>query len=146
MTLVLDTSALWHPTLLRRLTEAHGRGLRVDVVLPAVAYAERYRQLARDARDMLRWQTDLENAGIRVEPFTEAEAERLRGLDDETWRAHARDFLVTAHVHGPDRVAVASDTGEAWHRVPLIDPDAAQDFLERLLDGPGWAAGRERTR
>jgi tRNA (guanine10-N2)-dimethyltransferase len=54
------------------------------------------------------------DAGLGLEPFGEAEAWRLsERATDGTWEAHARGYLIAAHVHG-DRIAVTRDQGPAW--------------------------------
>lgn len=142
LTLVLDTSALWHPPLTTRILEMRERTVhQVRFVLPGVAYAERRRQLLRDGRDVGVWDEDLRRARIEVEAFGPTEAARIRAVNDDLWEKHARDYLVAAHV-GPGRVAVTYDEGPAWRDVPLIDPETAADFLASILDGPGWVQPR----
>lgn len=135
MRLVLDTSALFEPALLAALVRARGVGAMergaVSAVLPAVAYAERIRQLRRDGRDETRWKADLANAGILVEPFgsQEAEAVDAGSWDDAMWRRHARDFLVSAHASSGGRL-VTSDGGAAWRAGDVLTPrDAARAVL-----------------
>lgn len=142
LTFVLDTTALWHPPLTARILEMRSRAVhQVRFVLPAVAYAERRRQLARDRRNVSVWEEDLRRAQIEVEHFGAEEAARLRVDDDDLWERHARDYLVASHV-GPGRVAVTYDEGPAWHNVPLIDPDTATDLLASILEGPDWVRSR----
>lgn len=95
MRFVLDTGVLWRPHLLRKLA----RG-RQPLVVPAIVYMERLRQLARDGigfgvlRDILR------RCRIEVEPFTALHAERFasRMLDDEEWKRLSRDAMIAGHV------------------------------------------------
>lgn len=135
--LVLDTDALHDGRLRAALTQARGAGVRPDqlqVVLPAVAYAERVRQLRKAGAPAGSYRPSLALMGIEVEPLTEAEAARVPhgALDDHAWRAHARDFLIAAHVHG-DRVAVTSDGGPAWRQVRVLSPRAAAGVVEAFL-------------
>lgn len=137
MILVLDTAALWSRRLLRALADAHRVGLTrtgaVQAVLPAIALAERLRQLhgrpapARALRDALAV------AGVSVEPFGDAEAARLppASAEDAMWQRHARDFLIAAHVTG-DRVIVTPDEGPAWSGLRRWRPEQAAVAVEDL--------------
>lgn len=142
MRLVLDTDALWNPRLVQGLTRAQHVGLmqagRLDAVLPAVAFAERRRQVQRDRRALAAWLDTLGEAGIRVEPFDAETARNLRraSQDDQLWRRHARDFLIAAHVHG-NRIGVTSDRGPAWEGLPVLHPPEAARTVERLLAAGG---------
>lgn len=138
MKLVLDTDALWHPGLNRELAAAHASGDpfsdAVDVVLPAVAYAERLRQVQDDKARKRAFQRQLSRIDPSIEPFGSSEAalvaERCPSQGD--WADHARDFLIAAHVHG-DRVAVTGDQGPAWDAVDHLEPDHAAELLGALL-------------
>lgn len=101
MRIILDTGVLFRPAALRQTLDEP----RV-AILPAVAYAERCRQLRRDGRDRERLRTLLAFSGITVEAFSEDEAHRLPSLtrDDRLWRRHARDALIAAHVREGDEL------------------------------------------
>lgn len=101
MRIVLDTGVLFRPEALRA---ARSDGRRV--VLPAIAYAERHRQLARDGMDTARFEAALAHAGIHVEPFAAPQARALprAARDDAVWRRHARDALVAAHLEPRDEL------------------------------------------
>jgi hypothetical protein len=136
--LVLDANALWHRPLALALAEARDSGAMdrgaVEAVLPAIAYAERVRQLRRDGRDVDLWKEQLRRLGLRIEPFGEGEAERVpvEALDDAAWATHARDLLIAAHA-APDRDVVTSDRGHAWKGVRRMTPDEATAALRDLL-------------
>lgn len=138
MKLVLDTAALWHTPLLHALSDACQLGMMehgdVEAILPAVAYAERLRQLAERGQDLRIWRARLEMMGIRVEPFSESQAEALAHttVDVTMWKRHARDFLVAAHA-AEDRIAVTPDEGPAWEGRRRLTPDAATAELRRML-------------
>lgn len=95
MAIVLDTGVLYHPEVLRRLAE-----LPDDIVLPAIAYAERGRQILRDGRSLPELDVALAENEIRVEPFDRDAALRyaVHVHDDATWRRTARDALIAGHV------------------------------------------------
>lgn len=131
MRFVLDTNALWHRPLLDALAVANGAERLHDVVLPAVAYAERLRQLGGDPARVSVFHAQLEAAGCTVEPFGPDEARRIRARSPQDWEDHARDFLVAAHVHG-DRVGVTAGTGPAWRSLTVLDPDGAADVIDRF--------------
>lgn len=138
MILILDTSALYHKPLLRNLARAHVTGDQeapiVEAILPSLAYAERLRQIRRDNKDERQWKQAITAAGIRVEPFTVQEADRLdpAAHRDRSWRNQARDHLLLCHIHGR-RTAVTDDTGPPWKGRPTITPRAAASGLEEIL-------------
>lgn len=135
MILVLDTAALWHTPLLEALAEAQRLDLMpvtVEAVLPAVAFAERLHQVHGGAHaDAFR--RIVRKSGLRIEPFTSAEAERLDvPIPEDRWRPHARDYLIAAHVHG-DRVGVTPDHGPAWLGRPVRTPPEATAVVRSIL-------------
>lgn len=97
MRVVLDTGALYRPQRLRAL-----KGRQVEVVIPAVAFAERVRQVHRAGGDVHRLRATLAKARFQVEPFGEAEAIRMARPDDGAWARHARDAMVAAHLRRGD--------------------------------------------
>jgi predicted nucleic acid-binding protein len=98
MRIILDTGALFHPEVLRRTL---GLG---EVVLPAVAYAERLRQIVAAGRKPEELARVLRRALIDVEPFGRAQADRIPGLADSEWRRLARDAMIAAHLQPGDRL------------------------------------------
>lgn len=136
MKLVLDTSALWSRDLRDTLARARALGLmedgRVEALLPAVAYAERVRQLRRDGRDADRWKRQLDLMGVRIECLCAEHAERLEGMEDGLWDAHARDYLIGAHAAG-DRRIVTDDAGYPWPSEGRMTAHAAAEAIRRLL-------------
>lgn len=96
---ILDTGVLWNP-------EAMDRARRMDgvVVLPAVAFTERARQIAQAGRTVDELWRLVRSAGLLVESFRIEHGLMLAArLDDVTWRRHARDALIAGHV-GPGDV------------------------------------------
>lgn len=106
MRLVLDTSAFFVAGALRALRESS-----VDAILPAVAFAERARQLSREGRmapeEFEGW---LAANHIVVEPFGATEALRyaVRVRDPLLWRRAGRDAMIAGHV-GPEDVLWTSN-------------------------------------
>lgn len=99
--IILDTNTLFRPRLLAQARDS-GR----PVVLPAVALAERIRQLERDGRHIERFKAMVQAAGIVIEPFDLDEAERVPegARDDRLWLRHARDALIAAHLRPGDEL------------------------------------------
>lgn len=138
MKLVLDTNALWHRPLMEALGVAKVQGCledgRIEAILPAVAYAERYRQVMAAGHDVDVWRERLEDVGIRVEAFGQQEADRLEATakDPAVWARHARDLLVMAHVT-PGRSAVTAERRGVWRDKPRMDPAEATTAIRVLL-------------
>lgn len=97
MRVIIDTGVLFRPALMRELRDGGHSG-----VLPAVALAERVRQLRREGRDVDRFLVELEATMTRIEPFGVHETLRTAPLDDATWKRHARDAMIAAHVREGD--------------------------------------------
>lgn len=140
MHLVLDTNSLWHATLtealsIARRTEVFSPPGR-SVVLPAVAYVERARQVHGDPPREAAWETILRRVQPTIEAFSTQDAHRLVGRAPSTasWHAHARDYLIAAHVHG-ERVGVTRDGGPAWEGLPTITPDQAAELVQAMSGG-----------
>jgi hypothetical protein len=72
-----------------------------DIVLPAVAFTERARQLSRQGINPRDFQIMLHMFDIEIEPFRAQEG-LLRAVtaDDDWWKLNARDALIGGHV-GP---------------------------------------------
>ncbi len=140
MELILDTNALWNRALLETLARIHedepGPSGEVSAVIPAIAFAERLRQVYGDEDREPALRGAIEDSGARIEPFTAATAERLAKSTDEgiDWHAHARDYLIAAHVHG-ERVGVTRDRGPAWEGVATITPDQAAKLVQAMSGG-----------
>lgn len=78
-------------------------GTTVDLVLPSVAYAERVRQLARDGKDVARFDRFLDELEIAVEPFDRAETGVAKLVtDDARWARRKLDALIAGHVREGD--------------------------------------------
>ena len=139
MKLVLDTNALWEPALWKALIAAKDLGAmddgRLSAVLPCVAYAERVRQIRRDAKDVVMWKEKLAQAGVVVEPFDTKQAERLpeEAHRNDLWSRHARDMMVAAHVEA-DRTLVTADNGPAWSGLRRVLPADAARHVQALVE------------
>lgn len=138
MKLVLDTNALWHRPLTNVLARAHEQGLQdvgdVEVLVPAIVYAERMRQLQGDEPRVALFNRLLSDVAARVEPFTVDEAERLgdRAPSDRLWRGHARDLLIATHVHG-ERVVITDDGRPPWEGLDRLTPGEATEVVEAVV-------------
>lgn len=98
MRIVLDSGVLWRPDVMRSLKDR-----RITLVLPAVAYAERLRQLTHRSQDVRRFQQALRIANITIEPFGEDEAERVcPRVPEQLWPRLARDAMIAGHVRRGD--------------------------------------------
>lgn len=97
MRIVLDTGCFYRPAELGTL-----RSPRLRVVIPAVAIAERRRQLLRDRRPLDELTELLSLTGFEVEPYGRDEASSTPFLDDARWARHARDAMIAAHVRPGD--------------------------------------------
>lgn len=101
MRIVFDTSAFFVSAALRAVRDGS-----FDAVVPAVAFAERARQLASEGRlaprQFLAW---LAANRMPVEPFGAEEALRIAaGVRDRAlWNRSARDAMIAGHV-GPEDV------------------------------------------
>ncbi|MBW3582251.1 MAG: hypothetical protein KY455_04035 [Euryarchaeota archaeon] len=115
--IVLDTGVLWRPGAMDQIAQ-----MDVPLVLPAVAFMERARQVRRDGGDVARFRAWLERMHIGVEPFAESEAERIavRLVDDRVWRRLVRDAMIAGHVRKDDLLYTTNP--KDFVRVGL-DPD-----------------------
>lgn len=93
--IVIDTGVLWVPRALSILGQ-----LADDIVLPAVAYAERARQYREVGRSLDRLDALLRRHRVIVEPMDAGHALAAsewtsdRGL----WQKHGRDALIAGHI------------------------------------------------
>ena len=103
MRTILDTGVFFQPEALEAL-----RRLKTSVVVPAVAYAERIRQLAHRPGAQEGFRDFLREAGWVVEPFAADHADRiiahLGHLDQARWERLARDAMIAGHVEPGDRL------------------------------------------
>lgn len=113
---VLDTGALWSPSFIREAAKSGETG----IILLAVAYTERARQMHRDGQDIRDLERLIKELGIEVEDFGRAEGLRRAAgvVDDRVWERVARDAMIAGHV-GPGDILLTTN---------------AEDFLE--LDVP----------
>ena len=101
MRIVLDTCALFNPGIWDQLSERHE-----DIILPAVAFAERARQIHLNGGSVREFEIILSAFQIAVEPFSRSEALRhAPAMEDETWwRTNARDAFIAGHVRPGDEL------------------------------------------
>lgn len=105
MRIVVDTNVLWNLEAVARLAEQPA-----DLVVPAVVYAERLRQFAKQRVPRQRLDDHLARNRCHVEPFGTDEAARFvpRLTDDKAWRRLDRDAMIAGHV-GPADVVWTSN-------------------------------------
>lgn len=136
MKLLLDTNALWSRPLREALIVAETAGLMADgrlvVGIPAVAYAERVRQMRRDGQDVDTWKQRIAEMGITVECLCAAEAERIGVHSDVDWGRHGRDLLIQAHVR-EGAIFVTDDAGSNWAPAPRLSTSRATEAVRALL-------------
>ncbi len=101
MRIVLDTGVFYHPDALRQAARADA-----ELVVPAVVFMERSRQLQRGGRDVRAFATLLVEGGYLIEPFRPSHALRYAvGMsDDRLWRIHFRDAMIAGHVAPEDEL------------------------------------------
>lgn len=101
MRIVLDTGVFYHPDTLRRATR-----MVAQVIVPAVVFMERARQLQRDGGDVDAFAHRLGEDRYVVEPFHVVQATRYAvGMgDDKRWRRHYRDGMIAGHVESTDEL------------------------------------------
>ena len=97
MRLILDTGVLFHPAALRAIAQ-----YREPIILPAIAYAERIRQLRAAGRSTADFDTFLSKSNIVVEAFDRGSAQRVPAIGQELWNKASRDVLIATHVHDDD--------------------------------------------
>lgn len=99
MRIVIDTGVLWRPAALRALAE-----MPHDIVVPAVVFVERARQVARDGRRPDELLELFEANDMEVEPFGVEQALRYAVdlHDDDAWKRLARDAMIAGHLAGDD--------------------------------------------
>lgn len=116
--IVLDTGVFFSRDIWERLST------RVDeIVLPAVAYAERARQIHQGGGNLRSFEILLSAFQIEVESFSRAHALRraIHIEDQQWWKANARDAFIAGHVGPGD---------ELWTTNPKdfitlgLDPDS----------------------
>jgi predicted nucleic acid-binding protein len=128
LTVVLDTGVFFVPEALERLAE-----LPHDVIVPAVVFTERARQLSRQGVGVDGWLDAVEVNAFEIEAYGVDQARRWAPEihDDEEWRRLARDAMIAGHL-GEDRVlwttnlADFQEIGLSDDRIAAIDtPDAS---------------------
>lgn len=97
MRLVIDTGVLFHPAALRAIAKYNE-----DIVLPAIAYAERVRQLRAQGRSVDEFASWLEANGIGVEAFGRTQARRIGIVEKVAWGRIAREAFIATPVETGD--------------------------------------------
>lgn len=99
MHIVLDTGVLWRPDALRRLAR-----LPHDIIVPAIVYTERARQILRDGRSIEELDSALQANEFTVEAYDAEHATRyaVQIADDSDWIRLARDAMIAGHVRDGD--------------------------------------------
>ena len=99
MRIIIDTGVLWKPSIIEELAESGH-----ELVVPALAFAERARQVAKHGRDARTLQFLLHTAGIHVEALDADAASRYTTqlVDDEQWKSLGADALIAGHVGDED--------------------------------------------
>lgn len=89
----------YRPQALRRLAS-----LPHDVIVPAVVFTERARQLAKRGVPPAEFEERLASNAFDVEVYGPREATRFAPAvhDDEAWRRLARDAMIAGHVREAD--------------------------------------------
>lgn len=95
MRVILDTGVFFSPKALERLAR-----LPHDVVIPAVVFTERARQLSKRGIEPSDFHARIEANDFHVEAFGMDEACRwaMSIHDDEEWRRLARDAMIAGHL------------------------------------------------
>lgn len=116
MRVVIDTGVFFHPDALEDLAR-----LPHDVVVPAVAFTERARQLKKRSVAAAVLRDALAANEMVVEPYGAAQAERyaIHISEDEAWRRLARDAMIAGHV-GDDDVLWTTNPKD-FHALGLAD-------------------------
>lgn len=124
MRVILDTGLFFRPDKLDEL-----RGDERDVIVPAVAYQERLRQLHRRGQTAGELDQVLFLLQFDVEPFTPIEAHRrlakVGALDDAQWKRLARDAMIAGHVRPGDELWTTNpsdflDVGVPAHQIVAV--------------------------
>lgn len=99
MRIIIDTGVLFYPRALRELAEFPD-----DIILPAVAYAERVRQLCAKGHSADEFDLWLQRNSIDVEAFDRVHARRVvpRLTSENAWIRLARDAMIAGHVGSDD--------------------------------------------
>ncbi len=120
MRTILDTNVLWDRAALERILAS-----AEDVVVPAIVFTERARQLVREGRGSAATLAALlGRLDFAIEPFGEQEGSRyaVGMVDDERWLRLARDAMIAGHVRPGDTLLTHNvrdflDVGVAPERV-----------------------------
>lgn len=103
MRVILDTGAFFRPKALLELNDADA-----PIVVPAVAYAERLRQITQHGQAEADFEHYLAMLGCTVEAFTARQARRfIPGLarqPQRLWERLARDAMIAGHLEPGDHL------------------------------------------
>ena len=107
MRLVVDTGVLWKRHIIDLLAE-----MGDAVIIPAIVFTERARQVARHGWTAAEFESRLNQWGFTIEPYGVAEACRfaVHQSDDAVWVKHARDAMIAGHVREGDQLWTTNPT------------------------------------
>ncbi len=141
--ILLDTNALWKPSIRDRLTEKIKAG-DLQVFVPTLVHAERIRQIA-DAKgedfaiDVV--QQLVEVSRFELLPFDVRDAEAVgeawldlksRGASEDVWQQHRFDILLCAIARARGYTLVTDDTGKHFEIVSArMDSAELQSRIEQ---------------
>ena len=105
MRVVLDTNVLWDSGALAALARSS-----VNVVVPALVFAERARQYRQRGRSTRELREQLARNEFTLEDFRPEHAERYATniVDDALWRRVSRDALIAGHL-GPGDILLTAN-------------------------------------
>jgi len=141
---LLDTNALWKPSLRDRLTEKIKSGA-LQVYVPTLVHAERIRQIADDKGEAFAInvvQQLVEESRFKLLPFDISDAEAVadvwlalksKGAADDDWKQHRFDILLCAIARSRGYTLVTDDTGEHFKTVSSrMNITDLQNWLEQI--------------
>jgi predicted nucleic acid-binding protein len=141
---LLDTNALWKPSLRDRLTEQIKAGT-LQVFVPTLVHAERIRQIANAkgedfAIDVI--QQLVEESRFELLPFDVRDAEavgdawldlRSRGAPEDDWQQHRFDILLCAIARTRGYTLITDDTGKHFEIVSSrMNTVELQSWIEQM--------------
>lgn len=118
---ILDTGVFFHPGAMRRAVAQDAA-----VVVPAIVFVERARQLRKRGRDVVEFAARLVESGIIVEPFRPQHGLRFAVdiLNDRTWGRLFRDAMIAGHLEPGD---VLWTTSRREFEAVGVPPDQIRD-------------------
>lgn len=131
MRVILDTGVFFHPEALGMMEY-----FLADIVVPAIVFTERARQIARDGGDVARFERLLADIGATIEPFSHNEGKQhATSISNEHWARLARDAMIAGHVRAGDCLFTTNPRD-------FLDLGVPQ---EQIIEIPIWRT-KERVR